>query len=135
MPKFGKDRIKNQLSCLIVENPALIPIRNDFKVIVWFYLAPDHFFNQNIIWKSQTWFLNQDMPEINHCSKKCICKSTLFLQHDDYKAHLWSILLASWFKSQNLIVTIENIIFHCNDLFQANLDLKIRYVLFRLCSD
>ena len=31
MPKFGKDRIKNQLSCLIVENPALIPIRIDFK--------------------------------------------------------------------------------------------------------
>ena len=31
MPKFGKYRIKNQLSCLIFENPALIPIRIDFK--------------------------------------------------------------------------------------------------------
>ena len=27
MPKFGKYRIKNQLSCLIFENPALIPIQ------------------------------------------------------------------------------------------------------------
>ena len=27
MPKFGKYRIKNQLSCLILENPALIPIQ------------------------------------------------------------------------------------------------------------
>ena len=31
MPKFGKYRIKNHLSCLIFENPALIPIRIDFK--------------------------------------------------------------------------------------------------------
>ena len=27
MPKFGKYWIKNQLSCLIFENPALIPIQ------------------------------------------------------------------------------------------------------------
>jgi hypothetical protein len=27
MPKFGKYRIKNQRSCLIFENPALIPIQ------------------------------------------------------------------------------------------------------------
>ena len=26
-------------------------------------------------------------------------------------------------------------IFYCNDLFQASLDLKIRFVTFRLCSD
>ena len=95
MPKFGKNRIKNQLSCSIVENPALIPIRNDFKVIVWFYLAPDHFFNQNIIWKSQTWFLNQDLPKINHYSKKLMHESTQFHQNDDYKAYLLHILLAS----------------------------------------
>ena len=31
MPKFGKYRIKNQLSCLIFVNPALIPIRIDYK--------------------------------------------------------------------------------------------------------
>ena len=27
------------------------------------------------------------------------------------------------------------LIFYCNDLFRARLDLKIRYVLFRLCFD
>ena len=31
MPKFGKYRIKNHLSCLIFVNPALIPIWIDFK--------------------------------------------------------------------------------------------------------
>ena len=31
MPKFGKYRIKNQLLYLIFVNPALIPIRIDFK--------------------------------------------------------------------------------------------------------
>ena len=61
--------------------------------------------------KDTTWFLNQDMPEIKHCSKIFICKNIQFGQHDDYKAHLWNILLLSWFKSQKLVITIENIIF------------------------
>ena len=33
------------------------------------------------------------------------------------------------------IVYSRALIFYCDDLFQACLDLKIRYVLFRLCFD
>ena len=40
MPKFGKFRIKNQLSCLIVENPALIPIQMLTEIVLqWLLMA------------------------------------------------------------------------------------------------
>ena len=39
MPKLGKYRIKNQLSCLIFVNLALIPIQVDFKSESMFFLG------------------------------------------------------------------------------------------------